>query len=190
VAGMPLGHADGRQPGHGHPPRSSSGTASPRPHELILRALAVEGGPSPSNGRWNQLPFVNVWAPADPAAPPAGVDPRGWAATSNVAFSAAQHDHSYCMLSFFGSQVGKRIMDGFWGVLRRRGPRPQTPTGRGFAQMVCVAETDAAAEKLFAKHMLYFFDKCLHVPDQVVGVRPATRDYESLARGVPERPRR
>jgi alkanesulfonate monooxygenase SsuD/methylene tetrahydromethanopterin reductase-like flavin-dependent oxidoreductase (luciferase family) len=48
--------------------------------------------------------------------------------------------------------------------------------------MVCVAETDALAEEKFARHIKYFFDKCLHIPDHWWGM-PGYQDYESLSRG-------
>jgi alkanesulfonate monooxygenase SsuD/methylene tetrahydromethanopterin reductase-like flavin-dependent oxidoreductase (luciferase family) len=104
----------------------------------------------------------------------------GLGSTSTWRF-AAQHNHSYCMLSFFGSQVGKRIMDGFWEFSDAEG-LDRNPYRAGFAQMVCVAETDAAAEEKFARHIKYFFDKCLHIPDHWWGM-PGYQDYESLSRG-------
>ncbi len=36
-------------------------------------------------------------------------------------------------------------------------------TGPAFAQIICVADTDEEAEKLYAEHILYFFNRCLHV---------------------------
>ena len=86
------------------------------------------------------------------------------------------------MLSFFGSQIGKTIMDGFWEFSDREN-LDRNPYRAGFAQMVCVAETDAEAEKKFAAHVKYFFDKCLHVPAHWWG-SPGYQDFESLSRGI------
>ena len=43
------------------------------------------------------------------------------------------------------------------------GTRTSRRTGPSFAQIICVADTDAQAEELYAEHILYFFNRCLHV---------------------------
>jgi alkanesulfonate monooxygenase SsuD/methylene tetrahydromethanopterin reductase-like flavin-dependent oxidoreductase (luciferase family) len=39
----------------------------------------------------------------------------------------------------------------------------KNPYRAGFAQMVCVSETDERAEQEYLEHVTYFFKKCLHV---------------------------
>src|SRR6266702_2903021 len=48
-----------------------------------------------------------------------------------------------------------------------------------FLQLVAVADTDARAEELYARHVEYFYHKCLHVP--AAWFAPAgNQDYRSL----------
>jgi alkanesulfonate monooxygenase SsuD/methylene tetrahydromethanopterin reductase-like flavin-dependent oxidoreductase (luciferase family) len=53
-------------------------------------------------------------------------------------------------------------MDGYWDRVAKRG-KDASPYRAGFAQIICVAETDAEAERLYAEHCLYFFNRCLHI---------------------------
>jgi len=53
----------------------------------------------------------------------------------------------------------------------------------GFLQLVGVSETDAQAEKDYAKHVEYFYHKCLHVPPEWLGI-PGHQDYQSMANQV------
>jgi alkanesulfonate monooxygenase SsuD/methylene tetrahydromethanopterin reductase-like flavin-dependent oxidoreductase (luciferase family) len=53
-------------------------------------------------------------------------------------------------------------MDGYWDRVAKRGV-DLSPYRAAFAQIICVAETDAEAEELYAPHCLYFFNRCLHV---------------------------
>jgi alkanesulfonate monooxygenase SsuD/methylene tetrahydromethanopterin reductase-like flavin-dependent oxidoreductase (luciferase family) len=54
-------------------------------------------------------------------------------------------------------------MSGFWDTASRLGA-DENPYRAGFAQQICVAETDAQAEKDYLEHVTYFFNKCLHIP--------------------------
>jgi alkanesulfonate monooxygenase SsuD/methylene tetrahydromethanopterin reductase-like flavin-dependent oxidoreductase (luciferase family) len=38
-----------------------------------------------------------------------------------------------------------------------------SPYRAGFAQTICVAETDEEAERLYSEHVNYFYNRCLHV---------------------------
>jgi len=178
VAGMPMGTSMDANQVMGIPPIEQRERFR-EAHELILRAWQ-----SPEifafNGRYNKLPSVNPWPrPIQDPHPPIWIPGLGSLSTWRF---AAQHDHNYCMLSFFGSQIGKRIMDGFWNFVDAEG-LDRNPYRAGFAQAVCVADTDAAAERLFAKHIRYFFDNCLHVPAGWWAM-PGYQDYESLTAGV------
>ena len=73
----------------------------------------------------------------------------------------------YCFLSYSGARSAKGMMDGYWDVVTKKG-RDANPYRAGFLQLVAVAETDAQAEEQYARHVEYFYHKCLHVPARVV----------------------
>ncbi len=54
------------------------------------------------------------------------------------------------------------LLDGYWNQVAKR-DKDDSPYRASFAQIICVADTDAEAEKLYAEHILYFFNRCLHV---------------------------
>ena len=53
-------------------------------------------------------------------------------------------------------------MEGFWQRMEETG-HEFNPYQGTFAQQICVAETDAEAQKLYEKHARYFFANCLNV---------------------------
>jgi alkanesulfonate monooxygenase SsuD/methylene tetrahydromethanopterin reductase-like flavin-dependent oxidoreductase (luciferase family) len=53
-------------------------------------------------------------------------------------------------------------MEGYWERVAKSG-KDDSPYRGGFAQVICVADTDAEAEKLYAPHVHYFYNRCLHV---------------------------
>ena len=57
---------------------------------------------------------------------------------------------------------GAQLMDGFWQRMEQLG-QEFNPYQAAFAQQICVAETDAEAQRLYEKHARYFFSRCLHV---------------------------
>jgi alkanesulfonate monooxygenase SsuD/methylene tetrahydromethanopterin reductase-like flavin-dependent oxidoreductase (luciferase family) len=65
-------------------------------------------------------------------------------------------------LSFSGYVRAKQLLEGYWKRVAERGV-DESPYRAGFAQIVCVGEDDAEAERLYAPHLLYFFNRCLHV---------------------------
>jgi alkanesulfonate monooxygenase SsuD/methylene tetrahydromethanopterin reductase-like flavin-dependent oxidoreductase (luciferase family) len=70
------------------------------------------------------------------------------------------------------------MMDGYWEVVERKGLE-RNPYRAGFLQLVAVSETDARAETEYARHVEYFYHKCLHVPAQWFAP-PGNQDYRSL----------
>jgi alkanesulfonate monooxygenase SsuD/methylene tetrahydromethanopterin reductase-like flavin-dependent oxidoreductase (luciferase family) len=70
-----------------------------------------------------------------------------------------QRGFGFNYFGWFGAKVtGRRIFDRFWDAASRLG-KDDNPYQMGFMQTVCVADTDAKAEKLFARHAEYFFQK-------------------------------
>ena len=54
-------------------------------------------------------------------------------------------------------------MDGYWDRVAKRNAPDTSPYRAGFAQTICVADTDAEAERLYKEHVDYFYNRCLHV---------------------------
>jgi alkanesulfonate monooxygenase SsuD/methylene tetrahydromethanopterin reductase-like flavin-dependent oxidoreductase (luciferase family) len=68
----------------------------------------------------------------------------------------------YSYLSYFGYKRAQKVMEGFWRKAQARG-KDDNPYRAGYAQIVVVADSDAEAERLYAPHIDYFFNRCLHV---------------------------
>ncbi len=129
-------------------------------HELIMRAWS-EPEPFAFDGKYNQLRYVNCWPrPIQSPHPPIYVPGGGSIETWDFCLD---NDYNYSYLSFNGYKGGQAMMDGFWNRQAERGDRSDSPFRTSFAQIICVADTDAEAEELYAEHILYFFNRCLHV---------------------------
>ncbi len=129
-------------------------------HDLIMKAW-TQPGPFPYNGRFNQLRYVNPWPqPLQKPHPPVWLAGGGSVETYEM---AARNDYTYSFLSFLGYRFAKKVMDTFWETADRLGA-DANPYRAGFAQQICIAETDAAAKEQYLEHVMYFFKKCLHVP--------------------------
>ena len=91
------------------------------------------------------------------------------------------NDYCYCYLSYYGYKRGQEVLKGFWEVVDQRQVDPN-PYRVGFLQLVGVAETDAEAEKLYAPHADYFYNRCLHVYEGFADA-PGYRTIPTLRRG-------
>ena len=128
--------------------------------DLIMQAW-TKPGPFTFNGRYNQLRYVNPWPkPLQKPYPPVWLAGGGSVETWEL---AATQDYTYSYLSFFGYQFAQKLMSGFWETMDRMGI-DQNPYRAGFAQQICVSETDERAEEEYMEHVTYFFNKCLHIP--------------------------
>ncbi len=144
-------------------------------HDLILKAWQSREIFA-WNGKYFQLPMVNLWPrPIQDPHPPVWVPGSGSLSTWDF---SAKHDHCYCFLSYYGNNVGKKIMDGFWDFVGRTGLEAN-PYRAGFLQLVAVSETDAKAEQEYFPHIRYFYDKCLHIAPELLAI-PGHQDYRSL----------
>ena len=126
--------------------------------DLIMQAW-TKPGPFTFNGRYNQLRYVNPW-PSRSRSRTAGLAGRRLSGRREL---AATQDYTYSYLSFFGYQFAQKLMSGFWETMDRMGI-DQNPYRAGFAQQICVSETDERAEEEYMEHVTYFFNKCLHIP--------------------------
>jgi len=128
-------------------------------HELIMRAW-TEDEPFAHDGKYSQLRYVNCWPrPIQKPHPPIYIPGGGSIETWDF---CVEHDYNYSFLSFGGYMAGRALLDGFWQRVAASG-KDESPGRAGFAQIVCVADTDAEAEELYAEHILYFYNRCLHV---------------------------
>jgi alkanesulfonate monooxygenase SsuD/methylene tetrahydromethanopterin reductase-like flavin-dependent oxidoreductase (luciferase family) len=176
VAGMPLGLAMDANMAYGIPPIEQRGRYR-EAHDLIKRAWTAEETFA-WNGRYWQLPMVNLWPrPIQQPHPPIWIPGGGSSSTWDF---VAENDYCYCFLSYFGNKIGaKKVVDRYWEALERKG-RDRNPYRLGFLQLVTVAETDARAEADYARHVEYFYHKGLHIPFEWWLAMPGQQDYRSL----------
>jgi alkanesulfonate monooxygenase SsuD/methylene tetrahydromethanopterin reductase-like flavin-dependent oxidoreductase (luciferase family) len=128
-------------------------------HELIMKAWASEEVFA-FDGKYNQLRYVNCWPkPIQKPHPPIYIPGGGSIETWDFCLD---HDYNYSYLSFTGYKRGKLLMDGYWERVAARA-KDESPYRGAFAQTICVADTDAEAERLYAEHVKYFYNRCLHV---------------------------
>ena len=128
-------------------------------HELIMKAWS-EPEPFAFNGKYTQLRYVNIWPrPIQQPHPPIYIPGGGSIETWDFCLD---YDYNYSYLSFGGYLAGKKLLDGYWDRVAER-DKDDSPYRAAFAQIIAVADTDAEAEKLYAEHILYFFNRCLHV---------------------------
>jgi alkanesulfonate monooxygenase SsuD/methylene tetrahydromethanopterin reductase-like flavin-dependent oxidoreductase (luciferase family) len=128
-------------------------------HDLIMKAWAAEE-PFAFDGKYNQLRYVNCWPkPIQRPHPPVYIPGGGSIETWDFCLD---HDYNYSYLSFAGYKTGRALLDGYWDRVAARG-KDDSPYRAAFAQIIAVADTDAEAEKLYAEHILYFYNRCLHV---------------------------
>ena len=128
-------------------------------HDLVMRAW-TERDTFAFNGRFNQQRYVNIWPrPIQTPHPPVWIPGGGSVETWQW---CAAKDYVYSYLSYFGYKAGRATMDGFWNEMARLG-KDRNPYRAGFLQFVGVAESRAAAMKLYAEAAEYFYGRCLHV---------------------------
>jgi alkanesulfonate monooxygenase SsuD/methylene tetrahydromethanopterin reductase-like flavin-dependent oxidoreductase (luciferase family) len=124
--------------------------------ELILRAWREES-PFPWNGRFSQLPSVNVWPrPQQRPRPPVWFTGVGNPITMTTAL---ERNFGFNYLSWFGLKTtGPRVFDRFWDLADRHGV-PRNPYRLGLMQMIGVAPTDEQAARMYKPHVEYLFNK-------------------------------
>ena len=128
-------------------------------HDLIMRAWR-EDEPFPFDGKYNQLRYVNCWPkPIQKPHPPIYIPGGGSVETWDF---CAKNDYNYSYLSFVGYLRGKQLLEGYWERIAALG-KDDSPYRAGFAQIICVGETDREAEELYAEHIKYFYNRCLHI---------------------------
>jgi alkanesulfonate monooxygenase SsuD/methylene tetrahydromethanopterin reductase-like flavin-dependent oxidoreductase (luciferase family) len=143
--------------------------------ELILKAWTAKEFFA-WNGKYNQLPKVNLWPrPVQDPHPPIVIP---GAASSSTWDFCHERNLPYAYLSYFGGKSAYNVLDRFWERAGAKG-RDKNPYRASFLQIVGVGETDRKAEEEFSKHVEYFYHKLLHLPLYYINP-PGNADYKSL----------
>ncbi|HYR65745.1 MAG TPA: LLM class flavin-dependent oxidoreductase, partial [Reyranella sp.] len=110
-------------------------------HDLIRKAWAADE-PFAFNGRYTKLRYVNCWPkPIQRPAPPIFIPGGGSVETYDFCLD---NTYSYSYLSYSGYLRAKLLMEGYWKRVAER-KVDESPYRAGFAQVICVADTDAEA---------------------------------------------
>ena len=120
--------------------------------QLILRAWS-EPEPFAFNGKYNQLRYVNIWPRPVQKKMPIWV-PGGGGSVETWDL-VIKHDYCYGHLSFSGLYSSKPLVDAFWEYVDQQGGTTN-PHRMAFTQIVCIANTDAEAEKKYYEAVRYF----------------------------------
>ncbi|GAA5119396.1 LLM class flavin-dependent oxidoreductase [Haloechinothrix salitolerans] len=157
IAGFPVGLAYDANINNGVPPAETR-LRFDENLELVLKAWRARD-PFAWNGRFHQYPAVNIWPrPLQDPHPPVFITGIGNPRTMEFCLDRG---FGFNYFGWFGAKVtGRRIFDRFWEIADRLG-KDANPYRMGFMQTICVADTDAKAEKLFAEHAEYFFQKAI-----------------------------
>jgi alkanesulfonate monooxygenase SsuD/methylene tetrahydromethanopterin reductase-like flavin-dependent oxidoreductase (luciferase family) len=119
--------------------------------ELIIRAWEADE-PFAFNGKYNQLRYVNVWPKTIQDTLPIWVPGSGSVETWDL---VTAEDYCYGYLSFRGLNNARPIVRGFWDHCEQAGGS-MSPYRMAFTQIICVADTDAEAEKKYYDAVKYF----------------------------------
>ena len=159
VAGFPVGTSMDTNYCYGQIP-SLTREKYAEAHDLIIKAWTTRE-PFAFNGRYNKLRHVNIWPrPIQQPHPPVHIPGGGSVETYDFCID---NTYSYSYLSFTGYIRAKALMQGYWDRVAARNTPDTSPYRAGFAQTICVADTDEEAERLYWPHVNYFYNRCLHV---------------------------
>ena len=120
--------------------------------QLILRAWS-EPEPFTFNGKYNKLRYVNIWPRPVQKRIPIWVP--GGGGSVETWDMVCEHDYCYGHLSFSGLYSSKPLVDGFWEYINQRGGN-MNPHRMAFTQIICMANTEAEAEKEYYDAVRYF----------------------------------
>ena len=148
-------------------------------HDLILKAWTATE-PFPWNGKYFQLPCVNIWPrPVQQPHPPIWVP--GTVSASTWDF-VAEKDYGYMVLTAFSGQLGItdsiRLVKGFWDRAEAHG-RDRNPFRAGIALMPIVGDSMAQIERDYFEHIQYTFMGTIHIAPEHMNP-PGYLDYKGL----------
>jgi alkanesulfonate monooxygenase SsuD/methylene tetrahydromethanopterin reductase-like flavin-dependent oxidoreductase (luciferase family) len=119
--------------------------------ELVLRAWR-EREPFAFNGKFTQLRYVNLWPR------PVQERPAVWVPGSNSIETwelVTRENYCYGHLSFSGLRAAKPLVDGYWDYVAAH-DGDLNPHRMAFTQLICVADSDAEAERRYYEAVKYF----------------------------------
>lgn len=143
IAGMVFGTPMDSTFAYGTPP-SEVRERFHEARELILRSWK-EPKPFAHNGKYNKLRYVNVWPRPIQENPPVWVPGSSSIETWEL---VTQQNYAYGHLSFSGLQAARPIVEGYWDYVEANGG-DMNPHRMAFTQLICVADSDAEAEKKY-----------------------------------------
>jgi alkanesulfonate monooxygenase SsuD/methylene tetrahydromethanopterin reductase-like flavin-dependent oxidoreductase (luciferase family) len=159
-------------------------------HDLILRAWAADE-PFAFNGRFTRLRYVNPWPrPVQKPRPPVWVPGSGSLETWDL---VTRENYCYGHLSFSGMDSARPVVDAYWQYVDEHGG-DMNPHRMAFTQLVCIADSEAEAEKLYYDAIRYFYTNTNRVSRGFVSA-PGYRSVRSYrwelerARANPDRDR-
>ena len=154
VSGFPVGLAYDANINNGVSPAETRARFDEQ-LDLVLRAWSARE-PFAFNGKFSKYGSVNLWPRPIQNPPPVWITGIGNPKTMEFCLS---RNFGFNYFAWFGFKLtGKRIFDRFGSIAEQLG-MARNPFQIGFMQSVAVAETDAKAEELYAKHAEYFFNK-------------------------------
>jgi len=120
--------------------------------QLILKSWA-ELEPFAFNGKYTKLRYVNLWPKPIQPKFPIWVPGSGSVETWDLCI---ENDYCYGHLSFSGLHSAKPLVDAWWEYCDMRGA-DTNPHRMAFTQLICCANTDAEAERLYTEGVKYFY---------------------------------
>ena len=157
IAGLPVGLSYDANQNGGIPPIETR--LRYREGRALLEKAWSAREPFAWNGKYSRYAFVNIWPrPLQSPRPPFWVPGSG---TPSTLAEILEREDVFTYLSWFGATLtGRRIFDRYWDLAEEKG-RDRNPYRAAFLQTVCVAETDAEAERLYGEHVERHFRNAL-----------------------------
>jgi alkanesulfonate monooxygenase SsuD/methylene tetrahydromethanopterin reductase-like flavin-dependent oxidoreductase (luciferase family) len=157
IAGLPVGLSYDANQNGGVPPVETRLRA--REARALIEKAWSASEPFAWNGTYSRYAYVNIWPrPVQQPRPPFWVPGSG---TPSTLGEILEREDVFTFLSWFGvTLTGKRIFDRYWDIAEQKG-RDRNPYRAAFLQTVCVADTDAEAERLYGEHLERHFRNAL-----------------------------
>ena len=179
IAGFPVGTSMDTNYCYGQIPaltRDKYARSARADHAGVARARAVR-----VQRQVHQLRYVNCWPkPIQQPHPPIYIPGGGSIETWDFCLD---HDYNYSLPLVRRLQARASSCSTATGSASPSRGKDESPYRAGFAQTICVADTDAEAEKLYAEHIDYFFNRCLHVYPGFADA-PGYRTIKTIKAGV------
>lgn len=179
IAGFPVGSSQDTNFAYGIPPATTRDRYR-EGFDLVRKAWMADE-PFSFNGTYSKMRYINpLPKPLQQPHPPIWTPGSGSLETFDFALD---QDVPYCFLSYFGADFARANMRKFWDQVEQRG-MDDNPYRAGIVQLVFVADTDAEAERTYASHVEYFFQRCTHIYPGMTEA-PGYKSIASLQAALP-----